>query len=115
MSSQTKQIMEEILSNTEVLTSELKEVSVTNGSNIMDIAIEGEEEDEGNECFDECFDDEVLNLRRKRKQEVSLEQTKKKIYGGTSSWKNKCFTLLLSVTSNDLLSDDNELVTNECI
>ena len=55
----------------------------------MGIAIEEEEEEEGNECFD----DEVLDLRRKRKREVSLEKTKKKIYGGISSWKTKCFTL----------------------
>ena len=44
----------------------------------MDIAIEEEEEEEVKECFGECFYDKVLDLRRKRKQEVSLEQTKKK-------------------------------------
>ena len=44
----------------------------------MDIAIEEEEEEEGNECFDECFHDEVPDLRQKRKQEVSLEQTEKR-------------------------------------
>ena len=31
----------------------------------MDISIEEEEEEEGNVCFDECFDEEVLYLRRK--------------------------------------------------
>ena len=39
--------------------------------NLMDIAIEEEEEEEVNKCFDECFDDEVLDLRRNRKREVS--------------------------------------------
>ena len=39
----------------------------------MDISIEEEEEEEVNECFN----DEVLYLRRKIKQEVSLEKTKK--------------------------------------
>ena len=53
------------------------EGSVTNGSNLMDIVIEEEEEEEGNECFDMCFDDEVLDLRRKIKQEEILEPTKK--------------------------------------
>ena len=40
----------------------------------MDIVIEEEEEEECNECFD----DKVLDLRQKRKQGVSLEQTKKR-------------------------------------
>ena len=40
----------------------------------MFIAIEDEEEEEGNECFD----DKLLYLRRKRKREVSLEQMKKR-------------------------------------
>ena len=44
----------------------------------MDIAIEEEEEEEGNECFNKCFDDEVLYLRQKIKREVSLEQTNKR-------------------------------------
>ena len=61
----------------ELLTSKVTEGSGTNGSNIMDIAIEEEEDDKCNECFDELFDDEVLDLRRK-KQEVSMEQTKKR-------------------------------------
>ena len=74
--------------NTEVITNKLTEVSGTNGSNLMETLIEEEEEEEGNECFD----DEVLYSRQK-KREVSLEQTKKKIYGGISSWKTKCFTL----------------------
>ena len=39
MASQTKNIMEEIVSNNEVLTSKLAEWSVTNGSNLMDMAI----------------------------------------------------------------------------
>ena len=39
----------------------------------MDIVIEEEEEEKGNGCFDGCFDDEVLDLRRKIKREVSLE------------------------------------------
>ena len=42
----------------------------------MDISIEEEREKKGNECFDGCFDDEVLYLRRKIKREVNLEQTK---------------------------------------
>ena len=42
----------------------------------MDIVIDEEEEEEGHECLDYCFDDEVLDLRRKRKREISLEQTK---------------------------------------
>ena len=65
MASQTKQNMEEIVRKTEVLTSKVREGSVTNGYNIMDIVIEEKEEEEGNECFDECFDDEVLDLRQK--------------------------------------------------
>ena len=40
----------------------------------MDIAIEKEEEEEGNEFFD----DEVLDLRQIIKREVCLEQTKKR-------------------------------------
>ena len=52
MASQTKQIMEEILRNTELQWSKVTEVSGTNGSNLMDIAIEEEEEEEGHECFD---------------------------------------------------------------
>ena len=54
------------------------EGSVKNGSNLMDTAIEEEEDEEGNKCFDECSDDEVLDLRRKRKREVCLEQMKKR-------------------------------------
>ena len=57
----------------ELLTIKVTEGSGTNGYNIMDISIE--EEYEGG-C-DECFDDEVLYLRRKRKWEVILEQKKK--------------------------------------
>ena len=44
----------------------------------MDITIEEEEEEEGNEFFDKCFDEEVPYLRQKIKREVSLEQTKKR-------------------------------------
>ena len=40
MASQKKQIMEEIVRKTEVLTSKVKEVSGKNVSNIMDIVIE---------------------------------------------------------------------------
>ena len=39
MASQSIHIMEEIVSNNEVLTSKLAEWSVTNGSNLMDMAI----------------------------------------------------------------------------
>ena len=46
MESQAKQIMEEIVRNNEVLTSKVKEGSQKNYSNIMDIAIEEEEEEE---------------------------------------------------------------------
>ena len=60
---------------TEVLTSKVTEGSGTNGNNLINISIPEEEEGEGKECFDEYFDDEVLDLRQKRKQEVSLEQT----------------------------------------
>ena len=56
---------------TELLKSKVTEGSGGNGSNLMDIAIEEEEEEEVNKCFDECFDDEVLDLRRNRKREVS--------------------------------------------
>ena len=44
----------------------------------MGIAIEEEEEEEGNDCFDECFDNEVLDLRQTIKREVSLEHTNKR-------------------------------------
>ena len=86
MESKTKQIMKEMVRKTEVLTSKLTEESGTNDSNRMDIVIEEEEEGEGNKCFDKCFDD-----------------------------KNKCFTLKLSVSSDDLLSADSELVTRKYI
>ena len=43
MASQTKHIMEEIMRKTGLLTSKAIEVSGTNGSNIMDIAIDSEE------------------------------------------------------------------------
>ena len=50
--SQTKHIMEEIVRNIEVITSKVTEVSLNFISNIMDIAIEEEEWEEGNEYFD---------------------------------------------------------------
>ena len=78
MASQTKYIMEEIVSKTEVISSKITEVSGTNDSNRMEIVIDKEEEEDGNEYFDECFDEDVLDLRRKIKWEVSLEQTKKR-------------------------------------
>ena len=53
MVSQIKHIMKEISRKTELLTIKLTEGSGTNGSNIMDIEIEEEEEKEGNECFDD--------------------------------------------------------------
>ena len=46
----------------EVLTSKVAYRSGTNGSNIMDTAIE----EDDNECFVKCFDDKVLYLRQKR-------------------------------------------------
>ena len=67
MASQTKNITEEILRKTEVITSKVTDGSVKNDSNLMDIAIEGEEEEEGNEFFGECFDEKVLDLRQKIK------------------------------------------------
>ena len=33
----------------------------------MDIVIEQEEEQEVNECFDKCFDDEVIDFKAKKK------------------------------------------------
>ena len=68
------------MSNTGVLTSKLTEGSGTNGSNIIDIDIQEEEGEEVNEFFDEFFDDEVLDLRQKRKREVRLEQTKNRTF-----------------------------------
>ena len=115
MASQTNQNMEEIVRKTEVLTSKVREGSVTNGYNLMDIVIEEKEEEEGNECFDECFDDEVLGLRRKRKQEVSLEQTKKRKFTVVYHHGNLTFYPIISVPSDDLLSADSELVTRQCI
>ena len=70
--------MEEILRKTELLTSKVKERSGTNSSNILDKAIQEEGEEECNECFNECSYGEVLDLRRKIKQGLSLEQTKKR-------------------------------------
>ena len=58
----------------EVLRSKVKYRSGVNGPNIMDIAIE----EEYNECFNKCFDDEILYLRQKIKREASLEQTEKR-------------------------------------
>ena len=78
MTSQTKQIIKEIGRKTEVLKSKVKQGSGTNDSNIMDIEIEKEEQEEGNACFDKCFDDEVLDLKQRRKLEVSSEQTNKR-------------------------------------
>ena len=74
MAPQTKHIMEEIVWKTEILTSKTTEGYVTNCSNLMDIVIEEEEQEEGNELFD----DKVLGLKRKRKRQLSLEKTKKR-------------------------------------
>ena len=80
--------MEEIVRKTELITSNVTEVSGTNGSNLTDMVIEGEEEEEGNDCFGECFDDKVLNLRQKIKTiSKSGSNKSEKIYGGISSWK----------------------------
>ena len=65
--------MEEIVRKTEVLISKVIERSGKNGSNLEDMQIEEEKEEDGNKCFDECFDDQVLDLGLKRKREVSLE------------------------------------------
>ena len=78
MESQTKIIIEEIVSKTELLPSKVTDGSGTNFPNLMDIATEEEEEGGSNKCFDECFDDEVLYLRGERKWEVSLDQTKRR-------------------------------------
>ena len=78
IASQTKHCMKEIVRNTEVITSNITEGAGTNGSNLMDIEIGEEEWEEGSECFDKCFDDEVLYLRQKIKRELSLDQTKKR-------------------------------------
>ena len=43
----------------------------------MNISVEEEEEQEGNKCCDKRFDDEVLDLIRKRKREISLEKINK--------------------------------------
>ena len=51
--------MEEIVRKTEVLMSKVTEGPGTNASTIMDMVIEEEEEEEGNDCFDKFFDDEV--------------------------------------------------------
>ena len=59
MVSQIKHIMKEISRKTELLTIKLTEGSGTNGSNIMDIEIEEEEEKEGNECFDDFFTNKI--------------------------------------------------------
>ena len=66
MASQKKQITEEIVRKTELLTSKVTEGSGKNGSNHMYIWIEEEEEGGRNKCFDECFDDKVLYLMRKK-------------------------------------------------
>ena len=53
----------------------------------MDILIEEEEKEKGNDCFGECFDDDILDSRQKIKREVSLDQNEEeKIYSGASSW-----------------------------
>ena len=44
-----------------------------NVSNLMNITIQKEEEEEYNKCFDQCFDNELLDLSKKRQHEVSLE------------------------------------------
>ena len=75
-----KKNMEGIVSKTEVLIIKVTQVSGTNGSNIMDMVIEQEKEEEGKECVYKCFDGEVLYLRQKRKWEVSLERTNKRTF-----------------------------------
>ena len=77
--------------------SKVIEGSETNWSNIMFILIEDEEEKEVNECFDECFDYKVLDLRRKVKREVSLEQMKKRKFTvGYNHGKLNVYPLIIS-------------------
>ena len=60
----------------------------------MDLVIEQEEEQECIEFFDECFDDEVLDLRQKKKTGNKFGANKgEKIYDGISLWKTKYSTL----------------------
>ena len=85
-----------MVKNTEVIISTVIEGSETNGSNLMEVYIEYEEEQEDNDCFDECFGDEVLDLRRK-KGEVSLEQTKKRNFTvGYNHGKLNVYPLIIS-------------------
>ena len=51
MASQTKNIMEETVRKTEVITSKVTEGSGKNGVNIMYISIDEGKEEEGNKCF----------------------------------------------------------------
>ena len=53
METQTKQIMEEIVRKAEVINIKVTQESVLNGSNLVDVSIEQEEEEENNDCFDE--------------------------------------------------------------
>ena len=78
MELQTKQIIEEIVRNNEVITIKVTEISVTNGSNIMDIDIEDNNTRKVTSILKKCFDDKVIYLRQKIKREVCLEKTKRR-------------------------------------
>ena len=77
--------------------SKVIEGSETNGYNLMEILIEEEKQKEGNQCFDGFLNDEVLDLRRKIKREVSLEETKKrKFIVGYNNEKLNVYPLIIN-------------------
>ena len=55
----------------------------------MDIAIKEGKQEADNECFDKCFDDEVLDLRRKKRGSKFGANKEENIYGGISLWETK--------------------------
>ena len=55
----------------------------------MQIFIEQKEEEEGNKCFDDCFDDELLDLGKNKTETKFGANKEEQIYDGISSWKTK--------------------------
>ena len=81
---------------TEVLTSNVTEELVPNGFNLMDIAIDGKEEEDGDEFFSGCFYNDVLDLRGEIKWELSLEGGKREFTVGYHHGELNVYPLIIS-------------------